>query len=95
MVPFSPGNPPAAYRQDYVQRLQDVARLSFLLCVSAGELALAIAAIFSTTDKGTTTVTLGTTAPTAIANFSTTPSKWKTIVDPDGTVNVFPVWRIR
>lgn len=86
MIPFSP-----IKDREVSQRVQDVVRAAFALCQSAADVATAVRAIFSPATDGTTTLTLGTTAPDVL---STTPTYYEWTA-PDGTVNITPGWRVR
>ncbi len=74
-------------------QIQDVVRASFKLCQSAQDVANAIRAIFAAGPiAGTTTLTLGTTAPDSV--FSTTPTGFTEFTDPDGHRSIMPYWRV-
>lgn len=87
MIPFAPGKTGSAL----MDRIIDASRSAFALAQSASDVARAVATIFRTTQEGTQTLTLGTTAPSSI--LTTTPTRWITIIEADGQPTVIPGWR--
>lgn len=83
-------NPPRT-TNDIVSRLSDAVGKSLALAQSAQDLAVAIAAIFRSSQPGGQTLTLGTTAPDGI--LTTTPTRWVVIIESDGLPTTIAGWR--
>jgi hypothetical protein len=87
MIPFA-----FTHSKDAVlNRIQDRIHATFILAVAAKDIISLGVEIFKETLAGSKTLTLGTTAPDSI--LTTTPTRWITVIEPDGQPTIIPGWR--